>query len=169
MTTEAEKPVNAAPAAEEPVKKKQKVAEAPVKESTEAKENVEMKDAPAADAEKPAAEAEGSTEKPAANSEKPAEEKADETEASPWPNHKLNINNGLMKDSEGMRFSEVATSKCDILQGIGEKSVEVCENFGVKTVADLADYKFYKIAKVCRVCTWVATLPSQSKLHELPS
>ncbi len=151
MTAQSEKPVDVAPATEEPVKKKQKVAEAPVKENAETKENVEMKDAPANDTAKPV-EAEGATEKPA-EPEKPAESKKEEEEttASAWSNHKLNMNFGLMKDSEGLRFSEIAESKCDILQGIGEKSVEVCENFGVKTVADLAEYKYYKIAKVCQL------------------
>lgn len=137
MTAESEKAVHAAPVAEEPVAKKQKVVETPVKENAEAKANVETKEAPAAAETTKPAETEGST------------EKSDKIEPSAWPNHKLNINNGLMKDSEGMRFSEVAKSKCDILQGIGEKYVEVCENFGVETVSDLAEYKFYLIAKVC--------------------
>ena len=59
----------------------------------------------------------------------------------------MNINNVLMKDSEGKRISEVLTAEVTILQGIGEKSKEVMEELKVNTVKDLAEYKYFKIAR----------------------
>lgn len=66
-----------------------------------------------------------------------------------WPDHTLNVNFCLMKESEGRMFSEIAVSGCEILQGVGDKTKALMEAFGVKTVTDLANYKYYKIAKVC--------------------
>lgn len=129
-TTEAppavEKTVNdKPPATEEPAPKKQKVADAPA-EATPAAE-------PAA---APETEAEA---EPAVAAEK--------SEVAGWPDHKMNINLALMKESEGKRYSEIMYADVSILQGIGEKSKEVMEELKVKTVKDLSEYKFYKMAK----------------------
>ena len=111
--------------------------------------------------EKPTNEKPVATEEPAAKKQKVADTPADtaaEAQAEPavaaeksevagWPDHKMNINNAVMKDSEGKRFSEIMEAEVTILQGIGEKSKEVMDELKVKTVKELADYKYFKMAK----------------------
>lgn len=82
-----------------------------------------------------------------------------EAAAPGWAEHNLNANFCVMKDSEGKLLSEIASSDCQILQGIGDKSKELIDALGVKTVKDLAEYKYYRIAKVRIYYVQFATVP----------
>lgn len=62
-----------------------------------------------------------------------------------WEGHTLNCAEALMKDKEGLHFSEIV----DIadLQGIGPHSERVLKALGVSTVPQLATYKFFLMAR----------------------
>lgn len=83
-----------------------------------------------------------------ADTEPAAKKARTDPEEPGWPDHTLNINDALMKGSEGSLLSEVAAMPVHTLQGLTESADDVLEHLGVKTVADLGEYKFYVIAKV---------------------
>ena len=80
-------------------------------------------------------------------SEEPAAKKQ---KTDDWANHKLNIENAVMKDDEGKKFSELVDANIQSLQGVGPKHDEILESLGLKTIKDMATYKFYLAAKAVK-------------------
>lgn len=62
-----------------------------------------------------------------------------------WEDHTLNAAEALMKDKEGLHFSDIVEIKD--LQGIGPHAERVLKALGVSTVKELATYKFFLMAR----------------------
>jgi hypothetical protein len=56
--------------------------------------------------------------------------------------HTLNIAECVDKDSEGLSFSAMKTSKVSVLQGLAERADDMMAAFGVNTVEEFAAWKF---------------------------
>jgi predicted flap endonuclease-1-like 5' DNA nuclease len=72
-----------------------------------------------------------------------------------WAGHKLNIENAVVKASEGKKFAELAESNIQVLQGIGPKHDEILESLHLATVKDMATFKFYLAAKAVQTLSTV--------------
>lgn len=72
-----------------------------------------------------------------------------------WAEHKLNIENAVVKASEGSKFVELADANIQVLQGIGPKHDEILESLGLSTVKDMANYKFYSASKAIKTLSTV--------------
>ena len=81
------------------------------------------------------------------SSEEPAAKKQ---KTEDWAEHKLNIENAVVKADEGKRFSELAESNIQVLQGIGPVHDQILESLKITTVKDMATYKFYLAAKAVK-------------------
>ncbi len=82
-------------------------------------------------------------------------------EVAGWPDHKMNVNLAIDKESEGKLFSVLAASDCIVLQGMGDKAQALMEECGVKTVTQLAEFKYYKMAKVRSYPNFICTYEEQ--------
>lgn len=76
-----------------------------------------------------------------------SEEPAAKKKKTGWEDHKLNVSEAIMKADEGKHFTEIASSKISILQGIGPKSEHLLTAMNITTVTDLASYKYFLIAR----------------------
>lgn len=72
-----------------------------------------------------------------------------------WASHKLNIENAVVKDFEGSKFSELTEATIQALQGIGPKHEEILESLNLTTVKDMATFKFYLAAKAIKTLSTV--------------
>lgn len=55
-----------------------------------------------------------------------------------WKDHKLNIEEAVMKADETSFLSEIVEGDLSLLQGIGPKADKVLQGMGLKTIKDLA-------------------------------
>lgn len=70
-----------------------------------------------------------STEEPPAKKAKSADD---------WKDHKMNMEECVMKADETKLLSEIAEGDLRVLQGIGPKADKVLESMGLQTIKDLA-------------------------------
>jgi predicted flap endonuclease-1-like 5' DNA nuclease len=82
-------------------------------------------------------------------SEEPPTKKA-KAGSEEWDDHTLNCSEAIMKNAEGLTFTEISTSPVSVLQGIGPVSSKVLEELKIKTVKDLGNFKFFKLARALK-------------------